>query len=441
MPLRIYNTLTRCKDALTPVTEGQVKMYVCGPTIYDEPHLGHARSAVVFDVIRRYLNAQGYRVTLVRNVTDIDDKILGKARQQNQHFRRLGAGYLHKYEQAMRRLGVARPDAQPKATEFIHPIQDFISGLLQRGHAYAVGGNVYFAAASFESYGQLSGRTIQAAAMDEDVADEAGKRHPADFVLWKTTKPREPFWPSPWGPGRPGWHIECSAMSAHLLGEVYDIHGGGEDLIFPHHENEIAQSESLFQKPPAACWMHHGLVHAGGRKISKSDGHFQKLNDLLEIYPPDALRLFLLSRRYRRPMTFSHQKMESAQKNLARIYRFFSRRDMSDAASDGRVRGCGTLWRRFCSAMDDDFNFPMALAIVFEGIRSIQRATGFDAKGPCARHLKHHQAAIGDLNLICREIFGFRLDGTCKGRHAAAEQPSDGRLAVAGCRQHVRRML
>lgn len=432
MPLRIHNTLTRRKDALRPITAGQVKMYVCGPTVYDEPHLGHARSAVVFDVIRRYLNAQGYRVTLVRNVTDIDDKILAKALQKNQDFKKLGAGYLRKYEQAMRRLRVARPDAQPRATEFIHPIQEFISRLLQRGHAYAVGGNVYFAAASFKPYGQLSGRTVRAAAMDEDVSDETGKRHPADFVLWKTAKPSEPFWPSPWGPGRPGWHIECSAMSAQLLGEVYDIHGGGEDLIFPHHENEIAQSESLFQKPPAACWMHHGLVHAGGRKISKSDGRFQTLGDLLEIYPPDALRLFLLSKRYRRPMTFSHQKMESVLKRMTRMDRFFSRKDVQAAMPSGKINGCGSLWRRFCSAMDDDVNFPMALAVVFEGIRTIQRATGSDAKGPCAQHLKHHQVAIGDLNLICREIFGFCLDGACKGRHAAAELPGDGRWAVAG---------
>jgi cysteinyl-tRNA synthetase len=278
---------------------------------------------VVFDVIRRYLKARGYRVTLVRNVTDIDDKILYKSRQQNQDFKTLGVRYLRKYEQAMRRLGVALADAQPKATEFIVLIQDFISRLLQSGHAYAIGGNVYFAVASFKSYGKLSGRTIQTIIENEIASDESGKRDPADFVLWKTAKSQEPFWPSPWGRGRPGWHIECSTMSAHLLGEVYDIHGGGEDLIFPHHENEIAQSQSLFKKTPATYWMHHGLVHAGGRKISKSDSHFQKLNDLLAMYSPDTLRLFLLSRRYRRPMTFSHQKMESALKSMRRIYRFF----------------------------------------------------------------------------------------------------------------------
>jgi cysteinyl-tRNA synthetase len=375
---------------------------------------------VVFDVIRRYLTARGYRITLVRNVTDIDDKILQKARQQNQDYTALGARYLHKYEQAMRRLKVALPDAQPKVTEFIVPIQDFISRLLQGGYAYAVGGNVYFAVASFKPYGKLSGRSIQAVAMDENASGESGKRDPADFVLWKTAKPREPYWPSPWGPGRPGWHIECSAMSAHLLGESYDIHGGGEDLIFPHHENEIAQSESLFKKPPAACWIHHGLVHAGGRKISKSDGHFQKLNDLLEIYPPDALRLFLLSKRYRRPMTFSHRKMEGALKSMARINRFFSRREVSTAISAARIKSRSTLWTRFCSAMDDDFNFPMALAIIFESIRTIQRAMGADANELCAQQLKDHQMTICDLEFICREILGFRLDCNC---NAAIEPP------------------
>jgi cysteinyl-tRNA synthetase len=429
MTVCIFNTLARSKEPFMPLDPGRVKMYLCGPTVYDEPHLGHARSAVVFDVIRRYLTALGYRVTLVRNVTDIDDKILHKSRQENQDFRTLGTRYLHKYEQAMRRLKVALPDARPKATEFIVPIQDFISRLLQSGHAYAVSGNVYFAVASFKPYGKLSRRTIRTVAMDENVSNASGKRHPADFALWKTAKPREPSWPSPWGPGRPGWHIECSAMSAHLLGEVYDIHGGGEDLIFPHHENEIAQSESLFKKPPATCWMHHGLVHTGGRKISKSDGHFQKLNDLLAQYPPDALRLFLLSRRYRRPMAFSHQKMESALKSMARMYRFFSRRDVPAAVHAGTVNGCSALWTRFCSAMDDDFNFPMALAIVFETIRSIQRAVGADANGLCAQQLKNHQMAICDLHFICREIFGFRLDCTC---NAATEQPGDDRLAVAG---------
>lgn len=428
MTLRIYNSLTRCKSALIPHTAGHVKMYVCGPTVYDEPHLGHARSAVVFDVIRRYLKARGYRVTLVCNVTDIDDKILHKSRRQNKDFRTLGARYLRKYEQAMGCLGVALADAQPKATEFIVPIQDFISRLLQKGHAYAAGGSVYFAVASFKQYGKLSRRTIETVVKWGNASDASGKREPADFVLWKTAKAQEPFWSSPWGRGRPGWHIECSAMSAHLLGEVYDIHGGGEDLIFPHHENEIAQSQSLFKKPPATYWMHHGLVHADGRKLSKSDSHFQKLNDLLEIYPPDALRLFLLSKRYRRPIAFSHQKMESTLKNMARIHRFFSRNNVPVEMAAERPKGCGMLWKRFCSAMDDDFNFPMALAIVFENIRSIQRAICADGNGRCGQQMKNYRTAICDLNLICRDILGFGLDDTC---HAATQLSVGRQLAVS----------
>lgn len=425
---RIYNTLTRSTVPLIPITAGRVKIYVCGPTVYDEPHLGHARSAVVFDVIRRYLQARGYSVTLVRNVTDIDDKILEKARRRNQDFRTLGTHYLRRYEQAMQRLNVKAPDARPKATEFVGPIQDFIRGLLQTGHAYAVGGSVYFAVTSFKHYGKLSRRTIDAPVTDGNAAVDPGKRHPADFVLWKAAKPREPFWTSPWGPGRPGWHIGCSAMSARLLGEVFDIHGGGEDLIFPHHENEIAQSESLFKKPPANYWMHHGLVHLNGRKISKSLGHFQTLTDLLEIYPPDALRLFLLSKRYRHPMAFSHQKMESAMKNMQRLHRFFRQWNVWSAAFEERATGPGTLWTRFCRAMDDDFNFPMALSIVFEGIRDINREMGLNSDVRSARKSQKHMTAIFDLYVMCKEIFGLNTDDA---PGATTGKPTRANMAMA----------
>jgi cysteinyl-tRNA synthetase len=409
MTVFIFNTLTRSKAPFTPMEPGKVKMYVCGPTVYDAPHLGHARSTVIFDVIRRYLESRGYRVTLVCNVTDIDDTILQKARLQDQDFRTLGAGYLRRYEQAMERIGVGAPDARPKATEFMLPIQDFTARLLQKGHAYAIGGNVYFSVASFSRYGRLSGRTVQPAALDGTASDDKGKRHPADFALWKAAKPLEPYWDSPWGPGRPGWHIECSAMSAHLLGEAYDIHGGGEDLIFPHHENEIAQSESLFKKTPASYWMHHGMVRAGGRKISKSNRHFQKLDDLLEVYPADALRLFLISKRYRHPLAFDHQRMQSIVKNMTRIHAFFSRFGGQGFESSGRGKDHGTLWKRFCKAMDDDFNFPMALSIVFEGIRTVQRNLGAGMVAQGGQVPKHQQTAIFDLCAICRNVLGFDL--------------------------------
>jgi cysteinyl-tRNA synthetase len=406
MTTRIFNTLTRRKELLIPIAPGQVKIYVCGPTVYAEPHLGHARSAVVFDVIRRYLRARGYSITLVRNVTDIDDKILQKARRQNQDFRKLGAYYLRRYEQAMRRLQVEAPDAQPKATEFILPMQDFISRLLQSGHAYNIGGNVYFAAASFKFYGRLSGRSIQTLATGIEFPHEMEKKHPADFALWKSTKSGEPFWPSPWGPGRPGWHIECSAMSAQLLGKVFDIHGGGADLIFPHHENEIAQSESLFKKTPATYWMHNGLVTVDGRKISKSKGDFLALNDLLDIYFPDALRLLLLSKRYRHPMEFSHPAINAASSNLARLNRFFLHPTIS-AGPTGMEKRRGALWSRFCHAMDDDFNFPLALSVVFEGVRMIHRNLGLAPNIRFEETSDELRTAITDLCFMCKEILGF----------------------------------
>jgi len=429
MPLSIYNTLTRRKDPLIPVTDGQVKIYVCGPTVNDDPHLGHARSAVVFDVLRRYLKALGYRVLLVRNITDIDDKIIAKALRENENFRILGARYLRRYRQALKRLNVEPANAQPKATDFIRPIQDFISGLLQRGHAYVAGGNVYFSVASFKLYGRLSGRSPGSSAVDRGF-QKNGKKHPADFVLWKAARTGEPFWPSPWGAGRPGWHIECSAMSARLLGPVYDIHGGGEDLIFPHHENEIAQSESLFNRPPANCWMHHGLVtHADGGKISKSKGRFERLNDLLDIYPADALRLFLLSKRYRHPTPFSHLKMEAVLKNLLRIHRFLLRADVSAAGSAERIKPGGVYWMRFCAAMDDDANFPLALAVVFEGIRTIQRAMAADITRPHAPISKNHQTAIHDLRFICREVLGM---GSSNISNTAIARPDVRPVAAVG---------
>lgn len=428
MTVNIFNTLTRSKMPFTPKEPGQVKMYVCGPTVHDDPHLGHARSAVIFDVIKRYFTFRGYQVTLVRNVTDIDDKIIQKARIQNQDFRKLSDRYLRRYEQAMQRIGVAMPDARPRATEFILPMQELTARLLQSGHAYTIGGNVYFAVSTFKPYGRLSGRSVPLTALNRVASDGEGKRHPADFVLWKAAKPFEPFWGSPWGPGRPGWHIECSAMSAHLLGEAYDIHGGGEDLMFPHHENEIAQSESVFKKTPAAYWIHHGLVQTDGRKISKSNGQFQKLDDLLDLYPADALRLFLISKRYRHPLAFSHQRFQSTFKNLVRMYRFFSRLDVKGVWPAGREENCGPLWTRFCNAMDDDFNFPLALSIVFEGIRSIQRYAGGGVRAQSSPLWKQHQSTVLDLYVICQEILGFDLSCVTA---TTAQQPLKGSLAIA----------
>lgn len=407
-PVCITDTLSRCKQPLRPLTPGHVKMYVCGPTVYDDPHLGHARSEVVFDVVRRFLQAQGLTVTLVRNVTDIDDKILEKACRRNQDFKALGARYLRRYWEAMRRLNVARPDVEPRATDYIPQMQKFISRLIQRGHAYTGGGSVYFAVASFRHYGKLSGRSTQGGLKGMRI-HEPGKKHPADFALWKAAIPPEPNWPSPWGPGRPGWHIECSAMSAHLLGPVFDIHGGGSDLIFPHHENEIAQSQSLFKSGPANLWMHVGLVNFNGHKISKSQGFYETLPQLLERYPADALRLFLLSKRYRHPLDYSHRHMQASMAAMVRVHRFFSRIDPLLLSPVHPRCNCGDLWKRFDSAMADDFNLPMALSVVFEGIRTIYRGMASRTRGHGAKLSQPQRSVVSELYTMCRDILGFDL--------------------------------
>jgi cysteinyl-tRNA synthetase len=405
MTLCPYNTLSGTREALRPQSPGKVTVYVCGPTVYDDPHLGHARSAVTFDVITRYLKARGYAVTYVRNVTDIDDKIIAAARRKNQDYRKIGDYYLQRYNLAMERLQVRSPDVEPKASDYILPIQELISQLVQRGHAYHAGGDVYFSVKSFNKYGLLSGRSVAAAPVEEANSLETAKRHPADFVLWKGTKPDEPMWPSPWGPGRPGWHTECSAMASRLLGEVFDIHGGGADLVFPHHENEIAQSQSVTGKTPARIWMHNGLVTIGGLKMSKSTGNFIKLYDLLETYPPNALRLFLLSKRYRHPLEFSHHNANQAVTATARLERFFTAAGAPQKCDNPR----GDVWGRFCKAMDDDFNFPLALAVLFGAVRGFNRK-GEAAHGVPRTGVADHHLILSDLWYICQEILGLNLN-------------------------------
>lgn len=407
MAMHLFNTMTRAKKLFKPIASGRVKMYVCGPTVYDHPHLGHARSAVVYDVARRYLKAGGHQVVYVRNITDIDEKIIDQARLKNQDYRALSAYYIREYNAAMARLNVLPPDVEPRASDFIRPIQDLIGAIIQKGHAYRSGGNVYFAVESVKGYGRLSGRGIRPTPADGDPAAGTGKRHPADFALWRQSKPLSPSWPSPWGRGRPGWHIECSAMSLQLLGEVFDIHGGGEDLIFPHHENEITQSLGLNGQIPAKYWMHHGLVNIGGRKMSKSLGNGLALNDQLSAYPAGVLRLLLLSKRYRHPLEFSEKAMRSAARSFARLARFFSRWDAAAVAARPVGRRPGSLWSRFCAAMDEDFNFPMALAVVFEGIRHINRELGKISPSGASKESADLKAPAADLAFMVRDILGF----------------------------------
>ena len=407
MALTVFNTRTRAMQTFIPMVPGSVKMYVCGPTVYEDPHLGHARSAVTYDVIKRYLRIRGYQVTYVRNITDIDDKIIAKARRQNQDYQRLSAHYRRRYDDAMTRLNVRRPDAEPRVTQFIVPIQDLISRLIQKNNAYQSGGNVYFSVKSFKYYGRLSGRGLQLLPEENKIPAQTGKIHPADFALWKASQPREPGWSSPWGTGRPGWHIECSAMSWQLLGEVFDIHGGGADLIFPHHENEIAQSESISGKTPANYWIHNGLVQIDGEKMSKSLGNSLGLKDLLDRYPPAALRLLMLSKRYRHPLAFSREAMRKAVKSLARLERFFLRWPMAPVAPAEAEKRPGSIWSQFCSAMDNDFNFPMALAVVFQGVRRINRILGANADDRTTEYPGGLAAPVSEIAFMCREILGL----------------------------------
>ena len=372
MTIRIYNTLSGTKEEFTPIEPGKVRMYVCGPTVYDYSHIGHARSVVVFDVIARYLRACGYEVTYVRNFTDVDDKIIRRAAELDKDPRELAATFIRAFHEDMDALHVQRPDHEPKVTEHIASIQRFVSRLVEKEAAYAVEGNVYFAVDRFPGYGKLSKRSLEEMEAGARVEVDTRKRNPFDFALWKAAKPEEPFWASPWGDGRPGWHIECSAMSGELLGETFDIHGGGKDLIFPHHENEIAQSEAAFEKPFARYWVHNGFVNIDKEKMSKSLGNFLTVRDVLKTHHPETVRMFLLSSQYRSPLDFSAESMEEATVRLQRLYGALLRVEngigLPEAAPDHRE---GSHWSAFSEAMNDDFNTALALGVLFDAVREL----------------------------------------------------------------------
>ena len=374
MSLRIYNTLTRSKEEFFPLEAGIVKMYVCGVTVYEYCHLGHARAYVVWDMIRRYL-ATKYQVTFVQNITDIDDKILKRALERDTTMQAIADRYIAAYDEDMAKLNIAKADDYPRATESIPEIIELIQQLIDRDYAYASGGDVYYAVQRFPSYGKLSGRKLadmQAGASGRVDKQEEQKRYPFDFALWKAAKPDEPFWSSPWGDGRPGWHIECSAMVRSRLGKTIDIHAGGSDLQFPHHENEIAQSEAAYNQPLAKYWMHNGFVNIDGEKMSKSLNNFKTIRDLFGYFEPMAIRLFILQAQYRQPIDFTEDAIIAATKGWETV-----RESMLFAADFGEKLG----WQNievpsrsevvkiialFEEAMDDDFNTSVALSHVFE---------------------------------------------------------------------------
>jgi cysteinyl-tRNA synthetase len=361
--LKLYNTLVRDKQEFVPIEPGKVRMYVCGMTVYDLCHLGHARVLVVFDMVARWLRASGYEVTYVRNVTDIDDKIIKRANDNGEPFTALTQRFIDAMHADSVALGVLPPDHEPRATGYVGRMLDMIQTLIDNGHAYAAdNGDVYYAVQSFPDYGRLSGKSLDDLRAGERVEVDLDKRDPMDFVLWKAAKPGEPSWPSPWGAGRPGWHIECSAMGSDLLGAHFDIHGGGQDLQFPHHENEIAQSEGAHGCKFVNYWLHNGFVRVDDEKMSKSLGNFFTIREILARYDAEVVRFFILRAHYRSPLNYSDQHLDDAKAALTRLYTAL--RDFDDAPAE--IDWTDPRATRFKVAMDDDFNTPEAIAVLFE---------------------------------------------------------------------------
>ncbi|WP_318514664.1 cysteine--tRNA ligase [Photobacterium leiognathi] len=372
--LKIYNSLTRQKEAFTPIQPGKVGMYVCGVTIYDLCHIGHGRTFVSFDVVSRYLRYSGYDLTFVRNITDIDDKIIKRAAENGESCESLTERLIGEMHADFDALGMKRPDVEPRATQFIAEIIALCERLIERGFAYvASNGDVMFEVSKFEDYGRLSKQDLDQLQAGARVDIETAKRSPLDFVLWKMSKPGEPTWESPWGPGRPGWHIECSAMNSAILGDHFDIHGGGSDLQFPHHENEIAQSCCAHDTQYVNTWMHSGMVMVDREKMSKSLGNFFTIRDVLNHYDPETVRYFLMSGHYRSQLNYSEENLKQARSALERLYTSLRGLDTSVEAAGGEE-----FVARFKEAMDDDFNTPEAYSVLFDMAREINRLKADD---------------------------------------------------------------
>ena len=396
MALSIYNTLSKSKDFFTPLVDNKVRMYVCGMTVYDYCHIGHARVMVAFDVVASWLRHRGYELTYVRNITDIDDKIIKRASENGESFQALVGRMIAAMHEDEARLNVLRPDIEPRATDHIAGMHAMIQTLIDKGYAYAPGnGDVYYRVGKFAGYGKLSRRKIEDLKIGARIEVDEAKEDPLDFVLWKGAKPGEPSWESPWGPGRPGWHIECSVMSTCCLGETFDIHGGGPDLVFPHHENEIAQSEAATGKLYANAWMHAGAVRVDGEKMSKSLGNFFTIREVLEKYHPEVVRYLLVSSHYRSPINYSEDSLREAKGALERFYNGLK------GLPEATPAGGETFVERFGAAMDDDFNSPEACAVLFDMVREVNRLRESDvqAAAALAARLKELAGVLGVLQL------------------------------------------
>jgi cysteinyl-tRNA synthetase len=406
--LRVYNTLTRKKEEFQTIEPGKVRMYVCGPTVYDKAHVGHAMSALVFDVIRRYLAYRGYDIKFVMNFTDVDDKIIARAKGLKVDPFELAEGYIQQFEEHLADLNILPATSNPRATRTIDKIIEMVQGLVDKGYAYpAPNGDVYFRVTKDKEYGKLSGRKLDDMQAGARIEVEEQKEHPMDFAIWKSAKPGEPAWDSPWGQGRPGWHIECSAMNLDILGEQIDIHGGGNDLIFPHHENEIAQSESFTGKPFARYWMHNGMLQLSGEKMSKSLGNLVTIEEFLSKHEGDVMRMLVLTGNYRGPLAFTDEAIDSAEKGLERLKSGL--RPASAAAGGLAAEAASVLASQaeevreaFTAAMDDDFNSAGALSHLFELTRALNTARD---GGATAEQLHPAQEALRELS----GVLGLRL--------------------------------
>jgi cysteinyl-tRNA synthetase len=436
MALTVFNTLGNRKETLVPPPPAPLRMYVCGVTVYDLCHIGHARANVAFDIIVRYLRYRKYQVTYVRNFTDIDDKILRRAADTNSDWKTVSQTYIDAFYEDFDRLGLLRPDAEPRATEHIPEILDLVKRLVGAGKAYAVDGDVFYAVKGFREYGKLSGKNVEELQSGARVEVNERKRDPLDFALWKASKAGEPSWESPWGPGRPGWHIECSAMAMKHLGETFDIHGGGKDLVFPHHENEIAQSEGATGKPFARYWIHNGFVNVDHEKMSKSLGNFFTLRDVLAVVKPDVLRFFLASSHYRSPIDYSDRSLAEAKAGLDRLYRVKEKGELCTAAGvrpakvpeAEELSSLLTAPERFVEAMDDDFNTAAALGHLFDGVRALNRLAPAD---PSSEPEKAAQF-LGGYELLAPLFAVLGLLRAPSTEYFQAMTPKSGSLSISG---------
>jgi len=431
--MKVYNTLSRSIEEFTTLEPGKVSMYVCGPTVYAKAHIGHAMSALVFDIIRRYFEFKGFDVRHVMNFTDVDDKIIARANEQGADPFQLAEGYIRDYEQNLSDLNIKPATFNPRATQEIDQIIEMIAGLIAKGYAYPVDGDVYFRVTKDEDYGRLSGRKIEDMQAGSRIDIDDRKEHPMDFALWKAARPGEPAWESPWGMGRPGWHIECSAMNLHHHGEQIDIHGGGNDLVFPHHENEIAQTESLTGKPFARYWVHNGMLQLGGEKMSKSTGNLVSIEEFLSKYSADSLRFTVLNANYRGPMTFNDEVLAQSENALNRLTSGF--RPALPGAKGATVEILASLAKKveetqtsFINNMDDDFNSAGALGSLFDLVRMINQAR---ASGATDQELQPAQEKVRELT----SVFGLVLAET-KGSESQSDAFID---LLLGLRASVRK--